>query len=376
MRYEWILFDADGTLFDYDRAEASALARTFEQSGLPLRPGAAEAYRRINAGIWRQFEQGQIDQQRLRARRFELLFEELGLKHDAEAFSARYLENLAHGIDLLDGAERVLQALDGRVGLALITNGLHEVQRPRLARSTIGHYFSEVIISEEVGAAKPDARIFDVALESMGSPPRDKVLIVGDSLSSDIQGGSDYGLGTCWYNPGRSPRPDGLRIDYEITDLEQLLSLVGPGQAPDVYPMPAFPTLAAADLVASKVFYVEALGFQAIYSFAPAGGPALLEHLRWARYADLFLVPGGLDEGPKGRGVQLNFSAALAGRTCAEIAEQARAYGAQVEGPIERSYNAREVVVTDPDGFVLVFTEPMDLGKTFDEVMADAEPPA
>jgi 2-haloacid dehalogenase len=229
MRYEWILFDADGTLFDYDRAKASALARTFEQSGLPLQPGTAEAYRRINAEIWRQFEQGQIDQQRLRARRFELLFEELGVDYDAEAFSARYLENLAHGTDLLDGAEGVLQALDGRVGLALITNGLHEVQRPRLARSAIGHYFSEIIISEEVGAAKPDRRIFDVALERMGFPPRDKVLIVGDSLSSDIQGGSDYGLDTCWYNPGGNPRPDGLRIRYEIAGLEQLLDLVGPG---------------------------------------------------------------------------------------------------------------------------------------------------
>jgi 2-haloacid dehalogenase len=228
MRYEWILFDADGTLFDYDRAEASALARTFEQFGLSLRSHAVKSYRRINGEIWRQFEQGRIDQQRLRTRRFELLAEAVGVSFDPTGFSTRYLENLALGVDLIDGAEPLLEALDGRVGLALITNGLQEVQRPRLARSAIGHYFSEVIISEEVGAAKPDPRIFDVAFERMGCPPRDKVLIVGDSLSSDIKGGSDYGIDTCWFNPESRPRVGDHRIRYEIVELAQLLDLVDP----------------------------------------------------------------------------------------------------------------------------------------------------
>ncbi|MFN2290514.1 MAG: YjjG family noncanonical pyrimidine nucleotidase [Anaerolineae bacterium] len=237
MRYEWILFDADGTLFDYDRAEVSALARTFEQFGLRFPPEAAETYRAINGEIWQQFELGQISQQRLRWQRFDLLAEALELGFDPEAFSGRYLHNLAQGTDLIDGAEQVLEALHGRVDLMLITNGLKEVQRSRLARSTIGHYFSDVIISEEVGAAKPHPQIFEVALQRMGAPARDRVLIVGDSLSSDIQGGSDYGIHTCWYNPGGSPRPDQLRIDYEITDLRELLDVLAPfgedaGEAP------------------------------------------------------------------------------------------------------------------------------------------------
>jgi catechol 2,3-dioxygenase-like lactoylglutathione lyase family enzyme len=159
--------------------------------------------------------------------------------------------------------------------------------------------------------------------------------------------------------------PDGLRIWF-VQVLER-------APAPEIYPMPSFPTLSVTDLAASKAFYVEALGFQVIYSFAPAGGPSMLEHLRWARYADLLLVPGGPDEGRKGRGLRLTFSAALAGRTGAEIAERARAHGANVEGPVERPYNVREVVVTDPDGFVLVFTEPVDLDRTFDDVMGDVE---
>lgn len=228
MHYEWILFDADGTLFDYDRAEASALARTFEEFGLPFPAEAAETYRAINGEIWQQFEQGLINQRQLRWRRFELLAEALGVDLEPEAFSRRYLLNLAQGVDLIGGAEQVLEALHGRVDLMLITNGLKEVQRSRLARSTIGHYFSDIIISEEVGAAKPHPQIYDVAFQRMGEPARDRVLIVGDSLSSDIQGGSDYGIGTCWFNPGGKPRPDRLRIDHEIAHLCQLLDLLDP----------------------------------------------------------------------------------------------------------------------------------------------------
>ena len=146
---------------------------------------------------------------------------------------------------------------------------------------------------------------------------------------------------------------------------------------PEIYPMPAFPTLSVSNLAVSKQFYVDGLGFQVIFSMPPDGGPAVLEHLRWTRYADLLLEQRPESEGEEdrvGRGarVRLNFSAALAGRTCADIAERARAHGGgTVRGPIERPYNAREVMVTDPDGFVLVFSEPIDMTKTFDEVLGD-----
>ncbi|HSJ59068.1 MAG TPA: VOC family protein, partial [Anaerolineae bacterium] len=141
------------------------------------------------------------------------------------------------------------------------------------------------------------------------------------------------------------------------------------GAGPEIYPMPGFPTLSVSNLAISKQFYVEGLGFQVIFSMPPGDGPKVLEHLRWVRYADLLLEQGPrLKQGTqdrdreRGQGVRLNFSAALAGRTCAEIAERARAHGGgAVKGPVERPYNAREVVVTDPDGFVLVFVEPMDM---------------
>lgn len=227
MKYEWLLLDADGTLFDYDHAEAMALQRTFEQMGHTFDPGHAEVYRRINGQIWLDFEQGRISQEQLRTRRFELLFEAVGARLSPEAFSTAYLDNLAWGTKLIDGAEDVVRALHGRVGLMLITNGLHEVQRPRFQRSALNGYFADLVISEEVGAAKPHPRIFDVAFQRMGLPRKEAVLMVGDSLTSDMRGGVDYGLDTCWYNPEERPRDPDVPVRYEIQDLHQLLGLLG-----------------------------------------------------------------------------------------------------------------------------------------------------
>ena len=115
----------------------------------------------------------------------------------------------------------------GKVRLALITNGLKEVQRSRLAGSTIGDCFEAVVISDEVGAAKPDRAIFEIAFSRMNHPRNEQVLIVGDSLTSDIRGGADYGIDTCWFNPMRKPRDLDVESQYEISDLSELLDIVG-----------------------------------------------------------------------------------------------------------------------------------------------------
>lgn len=227
MKYKWLLFDADGTLFDYDRAEATALKRTFEEVGCRYESTYAIRYREINSGLWLEFEKGQMTQQELRTRRFELLFETIQVECDAESFSAKYLSNLAEGTALIDGAEEVVKSLYGRVGLMMITNGLAEVQRPRFARSAIGDFFADIVISEEVGAAKPDHKIFDVAFQRMNSPSKAEVLIVGDSLMSDMKGGSTYGIDTCWFNPTRKPRTLDVEIRHEIGNLSELLGVVG-----------------------------------------------------------------------------------------------------------------------------------------------------
>jgi 2-haloacid dehalogenase len=227
MKYTWLLFDADGTLFDYDAAESHALSMTFQAYSLPYTSGVLEMYRQINDLMWQAFENGEMTQENLKVDRFRRLLIALGTrKISPQDFSHLYLQILGNCTFLIEDAETVLHTLSGQVHLALITNGLQAVQRSRLAQSTIGHYFEAVLISEELGIAKPDPGIFDAAFSAMGNPEKDQVLIIGDSLSSDIKGGRDYGIDTCWFNPHGKSRSTAGFIDYEIQNLMQILEIV------------------------------------------------------------------------------------------------------------------------------------------------------
>jgi 2-haloacid dehalogenase len=226
MPYTTLLFDADGTLFDYNRAETWALTETFAQYGLRFEPAYGQTYRQVNDPLWEAFEQGQVTQDRLKVLRFERLFEALGFDVDAGAFSASYSRQLGLATFLIDGAHDLLVDLSGRHRMLLLTNGLTDVQRPRFNASTIGRFFEDWVISEEVGVAKPDPRIFDIAFERLGDPEKREVLIIGDSLTSDMAGGVAYGIDTCWYNPGRREADLDLAITYEIHSLAQLPAII------------------------------------------------------------------------------------------------------------------------------------------------------
>ena len=140
----------------------------------------------------------------------------------------------------------------------------------------------------------------------------------------------------------------------------------------DIYPMPSFPSLLARDLRRSRDFYVETLGFLHVFSMPGQDGRPVLEHVRFCRYADVLLQQAETDlKIHPGNGITITFSATLAGRTCDQIAEQVRKSNGRVEGPVERPWNVREVRVTDPDGYVLLFVEPLDINKSMDDVMTD-----
>jgi len=227
MKYDWILFDADGTLFDYCKAQAAALENSFRQRGIPFSGEIVELYSGINEKIWSDFEKGRITSDLLRTKRFEILFREIGIESDTRSFSAGYLSALSERADLLDGAQDLLDSISGRIRMMLITNGLKDVQRARVANSSIGHHFEDLVISDETGFAKPDKGIFEAAFDRMGNPGRDRVLMVGDSLTSDIRGGNDYGIDTCWFNPSGRACDQDVRIDYEIARLEELRGIIG-----------------------------------------------------------------------------------------------------------------------------------------------------
>ena len=224
--YPWLWFDADGTLFDYNRAETAALLRAFHAQGLHYEDRYLQEYQQINEKLWGALQRGEITQDMLRTRRFEIFLETIHVKASPEQLGISYVEQLGLRADLIDGALDVVERLHKTCKIAIVTNGLTSVQRSRFALSSIKDYIAELIISEEIGVAKPHADFFTTAAARTGNPPKSDVLIIGDSLSSDIKGGADYGIDTCWFNPSGAERPTDMKITYEIKHLRELLEIV------------------------------------------------------------------------------------------------------------------------------------------------------
>lgn len=226
-RYDVLLFDLDDTLLDFGVAEKSALKRAFESIGyhydaekhLPL-------YQHHNKAAWRAFEAGEIDLETLKTQRFENFCDAVSPALHADLFRRFFVMYLGESAHSIQGAARVVQALSKKYRLAVITNGLKEVQRSRLKRWELSVHFPVVVISDEIGAKKPDADFFDHTLRSLGNPDKQKCLIIGDSLTSDIQGGANAGIETCWFNPDARKNEGGPRPTYEIQDLKELTGLL------------------------------------------------------------------------------------------------------------------------------------------------------
>lgn len=188
-------------------------------------PDHHERFRELNDRQWEAFERGEVTPAQVRVRRWEQLLDELDARADPAAVSDAYVDHLAERSDLVDGATRVVAALAERCRVGLITNGFGDVQRRRLAGTGLDDHAEVLVISDEVGAAKPDRAIFDAAFDRMGDPARDAVAIVGDSLRSDVAGGLAYGIDTVWFNPSGRPRPAEPAPTAEIAALDDLLEL-------------------------------------------------------------------------------------------------------------------------------------------------------
>lgn len=220
--YSTVLFDLDHTLFDTDAAEAAAFADTVTSVGVEDPAAVFPVYDRINQGLWRAVERGEITPNDLRTERFERFIASIEVDADPVAMADRFVEGLGGFGELYAGAFDVLASMSQQAVLALITNGLGPVQRARVERLGIGGFFDAVVISGEVGVSKPDPRIFDIVFDELGDDRRDAAIIVGDSLSSDMAGGINAGIDTCWYNPGGGADGSGLGLSLEVRSLAAL----------------------------------------------------------------------------------------------------------------------------------------------------------
>jgi 2-haloacid dehalogenase len=225
-RYSWLLFDADGTILDYNAAEIHSLTTAAASFGYDVTPEILNLYREINSALWADLERGNISSLELRVKRFESLAARLNWTVSAEDFSRIYLEKLGNSGFMINGARGMLDKLPDNMQRAIITNGIKDTQYGRLKQADLMDDFTHIIISEEAGVAKPAAGFFDYALERIGSNLIEEMLIIGDSLSSDIAGGVGYGIDTCWYNPQGLENRTQVKPTYEIADWGGLFSIL------------------------------------------------------------------------------------------------------------------------------------------------------
>lgn len=220
--YGWILFDADDTLFHFDAF--SGLQLMFSRYGAEFGEHDYHAYQIVNKPLWVDYQNGAISAQQLQRRRFQPWAEKLQIA--ADELNSAYMAAMAEICTPIAGAVSLLATLSGRSKLGIITNGFTELQQARLDRTGLAHHFDVLVISEEVGMVKPNREIFDHALALMGSPARDQVLMVGDNPESDIQGGMNAGLDTCWVNVHGKPAPEAVVPTYQVTTLAELERLL------------------------------------------------------------------------------------------------------------------------------------------------------
>lgn len=227
MKYEVILFDADETLFDFKKSEKEALKKTMLKFNIKYNENYhLKVYKEINAAIWSEFEQGLITQEKLKIERFKRLLDKLNIKSDEIYFSKLYTEHLAEASFLFEDSINLVKNLNKYYKLSIITNGLTSVQDKRIRKSNIAKYFDSIIISEEILLAKPNPKIFEYTLNHMNFYDKSKVLMVGDSLTSDIQGGINFGIDTCWYNPNKIKNKTSIKPTYEISNFDELKLLL------------------------------------------------------------------------------------------------------------------------------------------------------
>lgn len=222
MQYEWLLFDADNTILDFNEAQRNALEQALLEVGIFFQPAYNHIYDRINRSCWRAYEEGKLTKAKLRYQRFQLFFMEVGLKEDPQAFAESYLLHLSQSTAMMDGAKELLSELGAKYQLVLVTNGIKEVQRSRLALSGLDSYFSYIGISDEIGVAKPHAAFFSHVFQNLANPSKEKALIIGDNLNADIKGGLEYGIDACWFNYDQRERYLEITPTYEVNHLSQL----------------------------------------------------------------------------------------------------------------------------------------------------------
>ena len=224
--YKYVFLDTDDTILDFLKTERVAITKTFSLFGLDPTDELIAHYSRINQGCWEKFERGEITRARVLIERFEVLFSQLGVQLDPQEVEDTYQRLLGVGHIFVEGAEDIIAYLAPKYHLYIASNGVAATQDSRLASAGILPYFDDVFISERTGHHKPEREYFDYCFARIPGFRPEEAIIVGDSLSSDILGGKNAGIATCWFNYRNRPAREDIQPDYTIYKLEELKSIL------------------------------------------------------------------------------------------------------------------------------------------------------
>ena len=223
---EILFLDLDDTILDFKKAERLAISKTIREFGLEPTEDVLHRYHLINKWHWEQLELGTLTRPEVLQNRFGVLFEEFGVEADKVACARAYEKNLSVGHYFLPGAEEAVDYLSRHYRLFLTSNGTASVQKGRMTSANLYRFFEKVFVSQEIGHNKPSKAYFDGCIAQIPGFDPEKTMIVGDSLSSDIKGGINAGIHTCWVNPSHAPGREDIRPEYEIEHLHQLPALL------------------------------------------------------------------------------------------------------------------------------------------------------
>ncbi len=225
--YRNILLDVDGTLLDFAASERLGIARVLKHYGFTAEEELLQRYHQINAAAWAAFERGEVTKEHLVNQRFEDYFGQLGCQVDGEEAEELYRNFLDQSAILIDGAVELCRYLkDKGYGLYVVTNGTSTTQYKRLALSGLDIYMNDIFVSEDAKSQKPRKEYFDYCFARIPDADPKTMILLGDSLTSDIRGGLMAGTDTCWYNPAGLAGREVIRPDYMIRHLEEFKKIV------------------------------------------------------------------------------------------------------------------------------------------------------
>ena len=223
--YKTILIDLDDTLLDFQKSEDVAIRTTIKTLGVEPTDEVVATYKQINLKYWKMFERGEIEREALLVARFKEFCGLLNITNkDFSLLNETYFHYLSSTPFEIEGADEFLQKLSEKYNIYVITNGVKRVQTKRLSLVNITKYFKKIFISEEIGYQKPSIEYFDYVLNDLNLTNKDEILVIGDSLSSDIQGGINAGIDTMWYNP-KGLRSN-LNYTYQISEYDDFFKII------------------------------------------------------------------------------------------------------------------------------------------------------